>query len=140
MQKRGLNTSLFEHKGSVLPDEIHGVLQQYDVGVLTHGFTGGYGEIEYQTIFPTRTIPLLLSGKPIFAHSPKGSFLNSFLEEHKCATLVDDADISKIMEGLDQIADNEIYQTELVENAIKTANLFFGPNVTAELMKCIETN
>ena len=66
LQQRGLDTSAIHHRGFVTPDQVHDVLQQYDIAVLTHGFTGGYGETEYQTIFPTRTIPLLLSGKPIF--------------------------------------------------------------------------
>lgn len=139
LAKRGLDTSLFEHKGAVLPEEIHSVIQNYDICILTHGFTGGYGEIEYKTIFPTRTIPLLLSGKPIFAHSPKGSFLNNFIQENLCAELIEDQDQKKVIEGLDKVADNIAYQKELVNNSKKAANQFYGPIVTKELLTKLET-
>lgn len=133
LQKRGLDTRLIEHQGFVAPDEVHEVLQQYDIAVLTHGFTGGYGEIEYRTIFPTRTIPLLLSGKPIIAHSPAGSFLNDFIREHACAELVDIAKEQAVIAGLERIIKDSSYQQQLVERAQKTAQLFYGPEVVRQL-------
>lgn len=133
LQKRGLDTSLFEHKGSVAPEEIHEKLQDYDICVLTHGFTGGYGEVEYKTIFPTRTIPFLLSGKPIFAHSPKGSFLNDFIEENKCAVLTDEANEAAIITNLDKLCRDENLQKQVVKAARKTSDLFFGENVAKAL-------
>lgn len=129
LQQRGLDTSLFEHKGSVAPEQIHEELQKYDICVLTHGFTGGYGEVEYKTIFPTRTIPFLLSGKPIFAHSPKGSFLNDFIKENNCAELVDVTDESEIIKKLEQLCFDESRQKELVASAKKTSQMFYGKNV-----------
>ena len=55
-------------------------LREYDIVGLTHGFTGGYGPVEYQTIFPTRTIPILLSGRPILVHAPSESFVSTFFQ------------------------------------------------------------
>ena len=133
LQKRGLDTSLFDYKGAVAPEAIHEVLQDCDICVLTHGFSGGYGPIEYQTIFPTRTIPFLLSGKPIFAHSPKHSFLNDFIEENKCAVLVDEPDEKKLLSALDRLVNDSDQQQELVEAARRTAHQFYGPNVAAHL-------
>lgn len=138
LEKRGLDTSRFEHRGSVLPEEVHGAIQDFDICLLPHGFTGGYGEVEYKTIFPTRTIPLLLSGKPIFAHSPAGSFLNSFLEQHQCAELVNGTDENAIVAGLNKIADDANYQQTLVNKARLTAEGFYGPNVAAELINQLE--
>ncbi|MFY0591798.1 hypothetical protein [Roseivirga sp.] len=133
LEKRGMDPALFNYKGAVRPEEVNEVIQQYDVCVLTHGFEGGYGEIEYQTIFPTRTIPLLLSGKPIFVHSPKGSFLNNFIQENACAHLVDTANASAIIAGLNKVVQDEQYQKKLVENAAETVKLFYGPHVAARL-------
>lgn len=133
LQKRGFDTSQFDHMGSVHPDEIHSVLQQYDICVLTHGFTGGYGPVEYQTIFPTRTIPFLLSGKPIFAHSPAGSFLNQFVEEKGCAELVATTSTRDIVAGLEHIAADARYQQQLVDQAAKAARQFYGPEVVKQL-------
>lgn len=132
LQQRGIDVQAIDYQGFVNPDEVHQVLQQYDIAVLTHGFTGGYGEIEYQTIFPTRTIPLLLSGKPIFAHSPPGSFLNDFIHKNKCAELVDVADEKAIINGLDKIANNAEYQKQLIIASKQTAEQFYGPNVVAD--------
>ncbi|MEM1124197.1 MAG: hypothetical protein AAGJ18_27415, partial [Bacteroidota bacterium] len=83
LKNRGLDVDAVHYEGFVKPDEVHEKLQAFDICVLTHGFTGGYGAVEYQTIFPTRTIPFLLACKPIFAHSPKGSFLNDFIKENR---------------------------------------------------------
>lgn len=129
MEKRGLDTSAFNHMGQVPPDDVHQVLQQYDICILTHGFTGGYGPVEYQTIFPTRTIPLLLSGKPIVAHSPANSFLNDFIKRHECAALVEQADDEAIVKALDQVADNANHQQSLVQKAAEAARQFYGPDV-----------
>ncbi len=137
LQKRGLNTSAIEHQGFLQPDQVHGALQKYDIAVLTHGFTGGYGEIEYRTIFPTRTIPLLLSGKPILAHSPPGSFLNDFIRENACAELIETPSEDAVLEGLERIANDEAYQKQLVAAARKTAEQFYGPNVVKLLQNTL---
>ena len=133
LRKRGMDVTNINYEGFVNPDEVHLVLQNYDICVLTHGFTGGYGEIEYQTIFPTRTIPLLLSGKPIIAHSPKGSFLNDFIKENQCAELVDEPSSEAIIRGLDKITNDLSYQQALVEASKETAKKFYGPEVVKQL-------
>ncbi len=139
LQQRGLKTRLITHKGFVKPGDVLDALQAYDICVLTHGFTGGYGPIEYQTIFPTRTIPLLLSGKPIIAHSPKHSFLNDFIAEHQCAELVDEPQEEAVLAGLERIAGSESYQKKLVGAARKTARLFHGPRVVEELRALLKS-
>lgn len=138
LRKRGLNTTGIRHRGFVRPEEVHGVLQDYDIAVLTHGFTGGYGEVEYRTIFPTRTIPLLLSGKPILAHSPPGSFLNEFLEEHQCAELVAEAGQEAVLTGLERITASSDYQQQLVANAQRAARQFYGPEVVKQLTRLLQ--
>lgn len=137
LQNRGLDTSLFSYMGSVKPEEIHDTLQKYDICILTHGFKGGYGEIEYRTIFPTRTIPMLLSGKPILAHSPNESFLNAFVKSHQCAELVDNPTEEAILNGLEKIIKDESYQRTLVANAAKTSELFHGEKVVKRLKEML---
>lgn len=133
LKQRGLDTSLIHHEGFLNPDDVHQALQEYDICVLTHGFEGNYGSVEYKTIFPTRTIPLLLSGKPIMAHSPKGSFLNDFIEENQCAALVDTKDETEIVKALDRISTDLVYQNQLIQAASKTAHQFYGPNIVKKL-------
>ncbi|MGK0390540.1 MAG: glycosyltransferase involved in cell wall biosynthesis [Maribacter sp.] len=138
LKNRGLDTDAIIHKGFVNPDEVHQKLQEFDICILTHGFTGGYGEIEYQTIFPTRTIPLLLSGKPIIAHSPKGSFLNDFIKENACAELVDEANTDAIIKGLEKIINDTAYQEQLIKNSKKTAYQFLGETVVKKLKNTLK--
>ncbi len=137
LRQRGIDIDAIDHKGFISPDDIHEALQDYDICVLTHGFTGGYGEIEYKTIFPTRTIPFLLSGKPIFAHSPPGSFLNDFIQENQCAELIDQPSEAAILEGLERISNDLAYQEKLVEAGRKTASQFYGPKVVQQLKETL---
>lgn len=138
LRNRGIDIDAIEYKGFIDPDDIHEALQGYDACILTHGFKGGYGEVEYKTIFPTRTIPFLLSGKPIFAHSPKGSFLNDFIEEHQCAELIDVPSEKAILEGLSRVCENDSRRRELVSASEKTAQLFYGPNVIKQLKHILQ--
>ena len=56
-------------------DQLLPRLRQAEILVLAHGFTGALSPEEYRTIFPTKTIEYLISGRPILAHSPPGCFL-----------------------------------------------------------------
>lgn len=133
LQQRGLDPDLYEHRGFITPAAVHQALQEFDICVLTHGFTGSYGEVEYRTIFPTRTIPLLLSGKPIIAHSPPGSFLNEFIQENRCAELVGQPKSTAILESLDRMVKDKNYQQELTQAARMASEQFYGRKVVENL-------
>lgn len=139
LQRRGLDPELYEHRGFIAPAAVHQALQAFDICVLTHGFTGSYGAVEYRTIFPTRTIPFLLSGKPIVAHSPPGSFLNDFIRDHLCAELVDQPDEQAVIRALEAIISSEKRQDQLVTSALKTAGRFYGPKVSDQLKRSLKT-
>ncbi|MBW8049761.1 MAG: glycosyltransferase family 4 protein [Cytophagales bacterium] len=134
---RGVKSKNLIYKGFIDDDKLLSELQYYDIMLLTHGFSGLYGDVEYQTIFPTRTIPFLISGKPIFAHSPKESFLNQFLRKYDCAEIVDQPDEEVIVETLDRLVDSPQRCRQLVKNAFKAADQFYGPNVAKKLKSII---
>ncbi|MBP8725757.1 MAG: glycosyltransferase [Saprospiraceae bacterium] len=121
------------HRGSVPQEEVHTVLQECDICLLTHGFSGEYSEVEYQTIFPTRTIPLLLSGRPILAHSPPHAFLTRFLAERDCAEIVSVDDPDALEATLDGLIAESGRRALLVRNQLETAAYFYGPDVVARL-------
>lgn len=133
LQKRGIPVGRIRRMGYVPESKLIDELQQYDVLVLTHGFKGGYGEIEYRTIFPTRTIPMLLAQKPIFLHSPPHAFLTSFFHRYGCGAIVDEASPAKICEALQQIRTQEPYRDRIVANAQNAAKQFHGPKVAETL-------
>jgi glycosyltransferase involved in cell wall biosynthesis len=133
LKMRGIDVEYITNKGYIDDNKLLAELQQYDVCILTHGFGGGYTEIEYRTIFPTRTIPFLLSGKPILVHSPPASFLNKFIKEYKCGSLVEVASEQKIRIALSDIVRNASMRAELVENALIASRQFEGKIIASKL-------
>jgi len=119
---------------SFLPlDEFVAQLWKYDVMLLPHGLKGAFSDMEYRTIFPTRTIPLLFSGKPILAHSPKESFLSDFLRKHDCSVLVDEADEEQIEKAIEQILSNKKLVSSIVRNALNASRQFELDSVVSRL-------
>jgi glycosyltransferase involved in cell wall biosynthesis len=108
-------------------------LSESDILVLAHGFTGTLSPEEYATIFPTRTIEYLISGRPILAHAPAGCYLTRFLREHDCALVVDVPDVSAILDGIARLRRDSDLRARLVKNARAAAERFRGPRVAAVL-------
>jgi hypothetical protein len=132
LSRRGLDVGATIYHGSLghlsFADLI-AELRQYDIFVLTHGFMGAYGDVEYRTIFPTRAIPMLLSGRPMLVHSPPNSFLTEFFRENRCAAVVDEPSPDAILIALKRIEENAGLRAELVFSAREAAEQFYGPNV-----------
>ncbi len=114
-------------------DEVVDALRKHDLLFFPHGFQGGLKEIEYQTIFPTRTTPYLLSGIPIIAHSPPNAFLTQWLRKHDCAEVVDVSDEAALIAAIENLIKNPSRCRELSENAQRAAQMFYGPEVIREL-------
>ncbi|MFN7771257.1 MAG: glycosyltransferase [Planctomycetota bacterium] len=119
---------------SVAFNEVVSALRKHDVLFFPHGFQGGLSEIEYRTIFPTRTTPYLLSGVPIVAHTPRGAFLTRWLRKHDCAEVVDDPDKEALIAAFERLAGNPERCRVLSTNAQKAAEEFFAPRV-ADLLR-----
>jgi hypothetical protein len=99
-------------------------LAECDVVLLPHGLRGGRSDVEYRTIFPTRTIPLLHCGRPILAHTPEDSSLTRFLIEHECAEIVDEPEERLLLESIDLLLNDRLHSARIVRNALVTADLF----------------
>lgn len=108
-------------------------LKEADILILPHGFTGSLSVEEYRTIFPTRTIEYLFSGRPILAHAPPDCYITRFLKEHRCALVVDEPNVSALIEAIDRLRSNAKLRSELVANAICAAAKFHAPRVAATL-------
>ena len=128
------------HKGFVKQEEVNVVISKYDACLLTHGFAGGYNETEYETIFPTRTIPLLLSNRPTIVHSPANSFLNKFINKYDCAELVSEKSDSKLLVALEKVTTDHNRIQQLVENAKKASAYFYGLDVYRTLISQMNTD
>jgi glycosyltransferase involved in cell wall biosynthesis len=117
---------------TVSRDDVLNRLRQADIVVLPHGFTGGYSEEEYRTIFPTRTIEYLICGRPILAHSPADSYLTRFLKEHECALVVDNPSVPELVEAIERLRSDAVLRSRLTRNALRAAKLFESKSVAAE--------
>jgi glycosyltransferase involved in cell wall biosynthesis len=114
-------------------DEITAALKQHDILLLPHGFEGGLSESEYRTIFPTRTLSCLLSGRPILAHSPPEAFLTQWIRQHDCAEIVDEPSTVKLEKALDQLVCDASRRRQLAQNALNAARQFRAPVVARRL-------
>jgi glycosyltransferase involved in cell wall biosynthesis len=115
-------------------ERVVGRLRDADILVLAHGFCGPLSPEEYRTIFPTRTIEYLLSGRPILAHAPAECYLTRFLREHDCALLVTEPSISALLQAVERLRTDRALRAHLVRNALSAARMFDARGV-AELLR-----
>lgn len=121
------------HYKTVSRDLVLNQLQEAEVVLLPHGFTGGLSEDEYRTIFPTKTIEMLISGRPILAHAPANSYLARFLREHDCALVVDVPQVEALLEAIEQLRSDASLRSRLVRNALRVAEKFRAARVASTL-------
>lgn len=139
LRQRGIATDRIARIGYAPGDEVLRRLHNSDVLVLTHGFTGGFSEVEYATIFPTRTLPMLLSGKPMLVHAPPHSFLAAFFREERCGLLVDRPDPSELLGAVRRLISDGELREELVSNARRVLQRFRGNAVKTYLLDVLES-
>lgn len=129
----GLISDRLIYHGFVSLDELYNCISDYDIMLLPHGFIGDRTDVEFKTIFPTRTIPLLVSERPILAHSPADTFLTEFLVKNNCAWLVTVENEGTIKETILEIIDNDEMALIKSKNALKTAEIFRIENILKKL-------
>jgi hypothetical protein len=127
-QKVGICGPHITHE-HISDEDLMAGLKSHDILLLPHGFTGASDPIEYETIFPTRTIPYLLAGRPILAHTPPHAFLTRWLRRHDCAEIVDTADLNALRAAADRLRTDNARREQLVQNARKAAEMFHAPRV-----------
>lgn len=135
--KYGVKGTNFEVRGFVPLQELYKIQRGYDVMLLPHGFDGDRTEVEYNTIFPTRTIPMLVSGRPILCHSPKGAFLTSFIGQNKCGIIVDEKSEEKINHAILELIEDSNKVDRIVANAWKSSEIFRLQRVVTNLKSLI---
>jgi glycosyltransferase involved in cell wall biosynthesis len=84
---------------------------------------------ELGTIFPTKTIEYLISGRPILVHCPEEYFLAKFFKKHKCGIVLTDRDPQAIKEQIETVFSDEKKLQEMVKNAYKASKQFHISNV-----------
>jgi hypothetical protein len=106
--------------------------------VLIIGLYNGWGdtyENDCATQFPTRTIEMLVSGKPILVLCPSHYFLATFFTEKNCGQVLDSEDPMLIRDAINQIGHDKVLRTYYVQNSLTTAQYFDGSKVAVKLHK-----
>jgi len=134
LQRLGILRNGVRHE-SVSRDQVLTRLRDADVMVLPHGFRGALAPEEYRTIFPTRTIEYLISGRPILAHVPADCYLARFLLEHDCALLVTEPTVAALLRAFEQLRADSVLRSHLVRNALRAAKTFGAPRVAGILRR-----
>lgn len=129
----GISGDRFFYHGFINLFQLYEEMKNFDIMLLPHGFIGNRTDVEFKTIFPTRTIPLLLSGKPILAHAPAETFLVEFLIKNDCAWVVTTQNEFQILETIKEILNNENEVLKKVKNAKKTLQKFDVNSVLGKL-------
>lgn len=88
------------------------------------------GEDTMQTIFPTRTMEYLASGRPILVHCPEHYFLARFFQKHQCGIVVSDRSPISLREACSRLLSNSSDANQLVPRAQIISQLF-SPSAVA---------
>ena len=136
LQKIGVWFDNSSHCTPARPELLQ-ILSQMDFLLLPHGFTGRLAQVEYETIFPTKTIEYLISGRPILAHSPPGVFLTRFLKQHDCALVVEESSETALVDAIRRLQADAELRVRLVKNALRTARMFQASVVAKHLREVL---
>ena len=113
-------------------------LQFCHIMLLPHGFNGAWSQIEFDTIFPTRTIPLLFSNRPILLYSPENVFLTNFFKVNRCGFIESSRDEERILNTIKEIITDEFKRNEVIFNALKISQKFDVRLVKQQLFEMLE--
>jgi len=93
---------------------------------------------ELSTIFPTKTIEYLASGRPILLHCPEHYFLARFCLRHDCAEVVADPSSRALASAIDRLRNDPERVETLVRNGFKAAQPFSRRAVAATFTDRLE--
>ena len=117
------------------PAELVSSLSQCDVLVL--GLSerkDGRREGDYQTQFPTRTLEVLLAGKPILLLCPEKYYLAQFFRQNECGFVLSSLNPDQVLRSLYRLCEDKSSSEFYVANALITARKFKGERVAKVLL------
>ena len=93
---------------------------------------------ELSTIFPTKTIEYLASGRPILAHCPRNYFLARFIEENECGVVVSERSETELGLAVKTLSEDVDLQRRCVENSHRAVQQFYTGRVASILRDALE--
>lgn len=117
--------------GFVDESTLQSLQKQAHILLLPHGLNGALDNIEYRTIFPTKTVTYMMANRPIFAHVPRGSGIDRYLQKDNLAYLEYSPEVDAIRKGLDKLADDINLRSQLANNCVRALERFDAARVAA---------
>jgi len=103
--------------------------QKADILFLPLAFESPIPEV-IRTSAPGKMGEYLASGKPVLAHTPPDSFVNYYLEIHKCGMVVAKNNPKALSDGIKKMIDDVDYCLEITRNAKLRAQNEFLPHIS----------
>lgn len=95
-------------------------------------------EGELATIFPTKTIEYLASGRPIIVHCPENYFLARFFQRHGCGLVVKERSPQALDAAIRQLRQDNEAVRKMRQAALSTAQMFAASEVAARFKAHVE--
>lgn len=92
---------------------------------------------ELSTIFPTKAIEYLASGRPILVHCPESYFLARFFREKNCGMVVTERSVEALETALQQLLNGVPEVDVMIKNALKTSHQFALEQVAQQFSSAI---
>tara|TARA_B100000886_G_scaffold335096_1_gene291625 strand:+ start:5 stop:937 length:933 start_codon:yes stop_codon:yes gene_type:complete len=90
---------------------------------------------ELSTVFPTKTIEYLLSGRPIIVHCHEDYFLSKFFKKNHCGLVINSTETNLIKNQVINFLEDKIEQNRMILNARKVVKQFHVSKVKSVLNK-----
>jgi glycosyltransferase involved in cell wall biosynthesis len=117
--------------GFVDENTLQSLQKKAHILLLPHGLNGALDNIEYRTIFPTKTVTYMMANRPIFAHVPEGSGIDQYLQKENLAYLEYSPEVDAIRKGLDKLASDVNLRSQLANNCVRALRRFDAARVAA---------
>lgn len=124
--------------GFLAEDEFRTRLADCDILFVPHGFSGSRSQIEYNTIFPTRTIQLLTIGRPILVNSPEGVSYTKWMQDSESAVVVTSDRKEDFIDAINRIADDKAGAAKVVSKAFALSKMYSTKSVVESLLSILE--
>jgi glycosyltransferase involved in cell wall biosynthesis len=95
-------------------------------------------EDELATIFPTKTIEYLASGRPILVHCPENYFLARYFSERGCAEVVTERSEEALYEAAMRLINQRDHAQALARRALDAAQMFSLDRVAEQFQEIVE--
>ncbi len=96
------------------------------------------GPDELATIFSTKIVEYLISGRPILAHCPEDYFVAKFIREKRCGVVVSERSPDRLRDEISGLLADESRVRELAMNARRALEYFDGGRVSGLFQREIQ--